>query len=121
MEGNLMQAFLMLVMCTAAGLSIRLPLRRGDAPWQRSCGELRAVKFISAAVLILFCMGGSYVLAAAITALTGFGFPWVLASVIMAVGVRSTTELPDREFPDGEGVILGAVSLLALLAVTVSA
>lgn len=66
-------------------------------------------------ILILFCMGGSYILGEAFTALTGITMPWFAAAMLMSALVRNTTAMDDEEFPDAEADVIGNISLCAFL------
>lgn len=66
-------------------------------------------------ILILFCMGGSYILAEAFTALTGITLPWFAATMMLSALVRNTTDMDDSEFPDPESDAIGNISLCAFL------
>lgn len=67
------------------------------------------------ALLILFCMGGSYVLSAAFAGLTGITLPWFAAAMLMSAVMRNTTQLSDEEFPDHACDVIGNISLCAFL------
>lgn len=77
--------------------------------------KLRAKPFGVGVLLILFCMGGSYILAESFTALTGITMPWFAAAMLLSAVLRNTTEMPDEEFPDYECDVIGSVSLCAFL------
>ena len=67
------------------------------------------------AVLILFCMGSSYILAESFTNLTSITMPWFAATMLVSALVRNTTELDDDAFPDAESDAIGSISLCAFL------
>lgn len=60
------------------------------------------VKTVVAALLILFCMGGSYIASASVSMVSGLRIPWYAASFALAVLLRNTTELDEEEFPDAQ-------------------
>lgn len=66
-------------------------------------------------LLVLFCMGISYIAAASVTMLTGVRIPWAAASFLMAALVRNTTGMDEEEFPDAQCETVRQVSLCAAI------
>ena len=77
--------------------------------------KLNAKRTGISVLLILFCMGGSYVLAEAFTAFTGITMPWFAATMLLSALMRNTTEMDEDEFPDREAEAIGNISLCAFL------
>lgn len=73
--------------------------------------------FITACI-IAFCMGCSYILAHAFTALTGVTLPWFVAAMVVSALFRNCTSLTEGEFPDLEADKLGNVCLCGFLSMT---
>lgn len=76
-----------------------------------------AEKTLICIVLILFCMGVSYIASACLTALVGIRFSWAAASFILAALIRNTTGMGEEEFPDEACETVRRVSL-CVMAVT---
>lgn len=80
-------------------------------------GQLRrkaAVKTGISILLILFCMGVSYIAAASMALLTGISIPWAAVSFFIAALLRNTTEMTQEEFPAAESEAICRVSLYVM-------
>lgn len=65
-------------------------------------------------LLILFCMGVSYIAAHSLAMLTGLRIPWPAASMMIAALVRNTTGMTEEEFPDEQCATLRTAGLLVM-------